>query len=527
LGGVINIITKRGTEKPMLSLELGIGSDSLKREKLSLSGAKNGFDYAFGATNYRRGDMTMNDGDRWYHSAIKRNTMLDLDLGYTFDKNHRVGLNYYYGDIRSDLSRNNGGFRGDIYAPPGSPANAPDTPYGKYTKRERNTALSYTGSTQDQRFNWSTSYTFGEYDQKVPENPAYFTDAYKNELDTKAFNAQGGYEGEMASVSIGVDYYKYDIKPSDISSEKYSMRDVGVYATGKLRFLDERLIFSAGLRRDSYKNDGLTATVDLREKDSQTTGSVGIAFLPVAWLKLRANYAEGFKMPSPEQITGGQYYLPNYSLGPETSKTWEFGADVNWHYFNTSLTWFHSDWKDKIVTLGSYPVTRYENLDAATLAGLEGSLSVDLGKAFARSYSLKPYLGFTWLDTRRNKDQTPSRSVTLNGRRIGELPNTPEWIVSYGVDYAHPGYKIKSRINANYYGKKYTRDWAYTGDWFKQNSGTVVNWSLEKELVDLSGPLGRLTLRTEVNNLFDGANEMYWGYPGPGRSFYVGLRYDY
>ena len=36
-----------------------------------------------------------------------------------------------------------------------------------------------------------------------------------------------------------------------------------------------------------------------------------------------------------------------------------------------------------------------------------------------------------------------------------------------------------------------------------------------------------LTLRAEVNNLFDRANEMYWGYPGAGRSFYIGLRYDY
>jgi vitamin B12 transporter len=522
LGGVINIITKHGTEKPVVSLELGLGSDSLKREKLTFSGAKNGFDYAFGATNYRRGDMTMNDGERWHHSAIKRNTMTNLDLGYTFGKNHRVGLNHYHGDIKSNLSTNNGGFRGDVYAP-GNPANAPGTPYGKYTKREKNTALSYTGSTQDKRFNWSTSYAFGGYDQKVPGSD--YGAAYKNELDTRAFNAQGGYEGAMASASVGVDYYKYDIRPSDISFEKYSMRDVGVYATGKLRFLDERLIFSAGLRRDSYKNDGLTALVDLREKDSQTTGSVGAAFLPAAWLKLRVNYAEGFKMPSPLQITGGQYYLPNYSLGPEKSKTWEFGADANWNYLNASLTWFHSDWKDKIVTLGSYPATRYENLDAATLAGLEGSLSVDLGKAFQQGYSLKPYVGFTWLDTRKNKDR--SRLVTLNGKQIGELPNTPEWMASYGIDYAHPGYKIKSRINANYYGRKYTNDYAYTGAYFEQNSGTVVNLSLEKELADLGGRFGALTLRTEINNLFDGANEMYWGYPDAGRSFYVGLRYDF
>jgi len=36
-----------------------------------------------------------------------------------------------------------------------------------------------------------------------------------------------------------------------------------------------------------------------------------------------------------------------------------------------------------------------------------------------------------------------------------------------------------------------------------------------------------VSLRFEVQNLLDGANEMYWGYPGPGRSFYIGLRYDH
>ena len=175
--------------------------------------------------------------------------------------------------------------------------------------------------------------------------------------------------------------------------------------------------------------------------------------------------------------------------------------------------------------MGSYPSTRYENLDAATLAGYEGSLSVDVGKAFQQNYSLKPYVSFTWLDTRRNKDT--SRRFSVNGKQTSTLPYTPEWMASYGVDFVHPVYKLKSRVNANYYGKKYATDFAYTGAYFKQDSGTVVNLSVEKELVDLGRNLGTLTLRAEVNNLFDNNNEIYWGFPDAGRSFYLGLRYDF
>ena len=155
----------------------------------------------------------------------------------------------------------------------------------------------------------------------------------------------------------------------------------------------------------------------------------------------------------------------------------------------------------------------------------------DVGKAFKQNYSLTPYASFTYLTTRKNKD--PGQFIAHHGAGNKTLPNTPEWMVNYGVDYAHPGWKIKSRLNANYYGKTLTRDWSGTvsmppGDsYFARPSGTVVNWSLEKELVDFSDRYGRLTLRTEINNLFDGKNEMYWDYPGPGRSFYVGLRYDF
>jgi vitamin B12 transporter len=517
MGGVINIITKKGMEKPVASLELGLGSDGLKREKLALSGAKNDFDYALGVTNYKRNDMTMNDGDRWRHTSVRHNSMVDLDLGYTFNENHRVGVNYYYGEIKSNLP-------GDSFRV----ANSPDAAYSQYTRRVKNATFSYTGKTQDKRFDWSTSYTSGGYEQRVPEQTSFWgsTPAYTNDLDTKSFNAQGGYNGEIVSASIGMDYYKYDIKPNDTEFAKYSMKDLGLYATGKLRFLDERLIFSAGLRRDRYTNDGRTMS---REKDNETTGSIGVAYLPVNWLKLRTNYAKGFKMPSPTQVGGSEpYYEANSDLSPERSKTWEFGADVTWNYINGSLTYFHSDWKNKIVgmsTVGLSHPYQFQNVKDATLAGIEGSLSVDVGKAFQQNYSLKPYVSFTYLDTRKNKDE--SQRITVDGKKTSTLRDTPEWMASYGIDYAHPGYKIKSRINANYYDRKYTSDTAnYTG-FFKQNSGTVVNLSLEKELVDFSSRFGALTLRAEINNLFDGANEMYFSYPDAGRSFYVGLRYDF
>lgn len=549
MGGVVNIITKRGDTalKPFASVEVGIGRNSLKRETVAFGGAVNGFDFSFGGIHYSRNDVTTKGGRRWYHTAVDRDLTYNLDLGYSFNKNHRIGINYYQGEIKSEQMDNAITYSGGIRPYDG---NTSDGPYTDYLKRNKNTALSYTGSTKD--LDWMLSYSFGRNTRKNID-PEMEVVNYGNTLDTKAFNAQLNYHASLFTLSGGVDQYKYDTSgftyypPWTPYSDdpKTTMKDTGAYLTGKLRLFDEKLVFSLGLRHDRYENSG---DVMNSEKNHHTGGSVGVSYHPVKWLKLRANYADGFKLPSPQQVGGdGQYnYMSNPSLKPEQNKTWEFGTDIDWNNLNASLTYFHSDWKNKIIGMDAPGTTcsspyamggcsQFQNLRGAEIAGVEGSVGWDIGKTFKQSYSLKPYVSFTWLTTRKNEDKAPERVVFYNGSYNTTLPNTPKWMASYGINYAHPGLKLKSRLNANYYGKTYTKDWSdpkaysfpYEAPYIERPSGTVVNWSLEKELVDFGKQFGKMTLRTEINNLFDGANEMYWNYPEQGRSFYVGLRYDF
>ena len=513
MGGVINIITKRGSEKPLVSFELGMGSDQLKREKFTLSGAKKGFDFALGVTNYERGDLTTESQRRWYHTKIDNNSMVDADLGYSFNPEHRVGFHYYFGNIKSELASGSG-------IRPYS-ANTPDAPFTSYEKHTNNTAFSYTGNTKDKVFDWMAHYSFGNYDQEP----------YANYLDTKFFNVQTGYNGSLVAASVGLDHYIYEAD-NVTAPDEWSMSDTGIYATGKLRLFEERLVFSAGLRYDAYTNE--SATLDSSD-DSNVGVSVGVAYVPQRWLKLRSNYAEGFKMPSPQQVggDGAYFYLPNPDLKPEKSKTFEFGGDIDWNHVTASLTWFHSDWENKVTALmapgncaGGYGCYQYQNLKSSTLAGLESSLSTDVIKVFGMDSNLEPYVSFTWLHTRKNNDS--SQHITYNGNLDDTLPNTPDWMVSYGIRYVHPGYRIKSRLNASYYGAVLSRDFSTTGSpYISRPTGTVVNLSAEKELVQFRERFGALTLRAEINNIFDGTNEVYWGYPGAGRSFYMGLRYNF
>lgn len=516
LGGVINIITKQGKEdQPFASVELGVGSDNLKRQKAAFGGAVGGFDYSVGFSNSSRDDVTVSGDRRWYHTEINHNTAANVDLGYTFAKNHRIGLNYNYGDIESNLPTSSGGIR------PYSD-NTSSAYYSEYKKKNTNTALTYAGSTDDKVVDWSASYAKGK-DQRD-----YLSYGYSNIVRNESANAQVGYNGDLYSLSVGVDSLEYR-NSGGYTPTKSRMEDSGMYFAGKLRLLDERVILSAGGRYDKYTNK---KAGEASQDDDNVGGSVGVAWLPASGIKLRLNYAEGFKMPSPAQISGSSpYYAANPDLQPEKSKTWEVGVDAEWRALSASLTYFHSDWENKIIAMSVSGLTRpyqYQNIKAATLAGVEGSVRTDLGKAFEQNWnwSLSPYLSFTWLGTRENGDST--QFITYKGKKDDTLPNTPEWMFSYGLDYGYSAYKLKSRLNAVTYGSLLTRDYSQSSyPYIKRPSGTVVNLSLEKELVELSGNAGALTLRGEINNLFDGRNEMYWGYPDAGRSFYVGLRYDF
>ena len=508
MGGVVNIITKqgRGTDKPYLSAEAGIGSDAMHREKVSFGGAGGGFDFAVGLTNYGRGDLTVSEGRRWYGTEIMRNTLLNTDLGYTVADNHRAGFNFNYGGIHSDQ--------------PGAGIwrrNDPNINPSEYTKSNRNFAFNYAGHSIGKAFDWQATYAFGSDDRErtPPGGTATLTT-----VENRTLNAQAGFTANLVSLSTGIDYYRY----YELDN-KNNQQDAGVYFTGKLRLLDERLIFSAGGRHDSYSNEANA----LDKSYGNFGGSVGAAYLPANWLKLRVNYAEGFKVPTVGNMFGNPpWYAPNFDLRPEKSKTVEFGTDISANFIDVGLTWFYSDYKDKIVNLAvsglEYPY-QARNLDA-TLAGLEGSFRTDIGKVFGRDYGLVPYVSFTWLGTRKNEDE--SQYITYQDNRIDTLPNTPEWMISYGLDYNNPVHKLKARLSASRYGELYTSNWDVAPyGYIERPAGTVVNLSAERELARFGDGGGALSLRAEIENMFDGKNEMYWSYPGAGRSFYVGLRYGF
>ena len=514
LGGVVNLITKQGKEGEFWgAAETGVGSFNLYKNSLGFGGAANNFDFSAGITHLKRGDFESNTTTGITHDSFDGHTTINLDLGYTWFEKHRLGLNFNHDKLKDQRT---------IVVPPLWWAEAESIS----AYENNNMAISYEGTSEDDQFNWSAVYSFGKDKQDNFLDQGGFTSTTKVYQDVNGFTGQVGYNGQMVSANIGLDYYSFETETDDYGNDKHD--DLGIFLSTKLRLLDESLIFSAGGRYDRF-------TFTNREPDPISTGgnetkftpSVGVAYLPLDWLKIRTNYSEGFRIPSTRQKygTGGQWFwLPNLDLQPEKSKTFEFGSDVNYQALNASLTYFHTSFDNKIQWNGQFtPNAQAINIRKSTISGLEFSVSSDIGQMLDQSFELRPYLNLTYYTSRKNKD--PDEFINVGGTMRDTLPYVPKYTLNYGMTFTHPGYDLMANINGTYLGETLIQSTSLGNQYYTY--GTVsVDLSLEKGIYDFNDK-NKLKLRVEVNNLLNNDNMVVLMRPGPERNFYVGLKYEY
>ncbi|MCK5349476.1 MAG: TonB-dependent receptor, partial [Desulfobacula sp.] len=228
-----------------------------------------------------------------------------------------------------------------------------------------------------------------------------------------------------------------------------------------------------------------------------------------------------FVMPGADQMAAdysvwGTNYVGNPNLSPEKSKTYEGGIDFFYRSLSSAITYFHTDFEDKIesVTRGNGDKS-WDNVGKARISGFEGNLSFDIGDYFGWSFEIKPYAGFTYLtqfeDRVTNKD----------------LLETSDLNASYGVSLSNFN-GFSTRLNFTYIGEKtitdYESGWPYQD--IKVQGFTVADLTMTKVLFSTQKK-GSLTLDAGINNLFNEKYEYVKGYPMPGRNFYLGLKYNF
>ncbi|MES2450346.1 MAG: TonB-dependent hemoglobin/transferrin/lactoferrin family receptor [Pseudomonadota bacterium] len=173
----------------------------------------------------------------------------------------------------------------------------------------------------------------------------------------------------------------------------------GGYISDEIGIADGVLTLFPALRFDHYsltpKHDPLLSGFAVaKQSDSRVSPKFGAVVRPVEGVRLFANYARGFKAPSPTQVnqffqnlSQGYTSIPNPNLRPETSETWEGGLKVGSGPIRAEVTGFTGRYRDFIsqeVVGGAFTpanpaVFQFINLNRVKIEGVEGKVEARSG----------------------------------------------------------------------------------------------------------------------------------------------------
>jgi len=228
--------------------------------------------------------------------------------------------------------------------------------------------------------------------------------------------------------------------------------------------------------------------------------------------ELHAGYSRGVIYPGLDVVVFSEKIIPGLGsswkdLEAETVDHFEIGLR---HRFGTlavaDITWFHDDGKNRYVIVPPPPPPPvYDNIEEYRIQGIEVSLSVHP----IRDLSL--FAGLTFLDT------DPS-----------DLPYAPKWTFSAGGNYRFLE-KFKLSLDCQYVDEMFVDAQARRAG--AKNTGSVdsyflVNGKLSYAFLSYaSGLEGKIYVAVE--NLTDADYEYYPGYPMPGTTGMIGVKFAY
>ena len=501
MGGVINVITKQGSENFEGFIEAGYGSNNHKEQSVGLSGMVEGADYSAAVTRLDEGDYETGEGEDYYNTYIDDQINASINLGYEFAPSNRVGLIYNHFETQT----------GNYSSFTSNTAN------GDYAEKDnRSIDLIYDGATDTKQYIWRMRYFTGE-----DNNNYYYPDSGSSDSETKTEQngAQAQITGDfdLAQLTLGTDWLNYDIGGTGTESE---YDNFALFLLGKLRLSDNRLILTAGLRQDLYEISGADTDVS----DDDLTLSLGAAYLFTENWKVRLSFGQAFVMPTAESMLmdvtyyGGYYvYEGNPDLKPERSSSYEAGVEYDANFINADLSVFYTDYEDKIVSQyvgligGSYTYT-YVNVDEATISGIEGVVSFDIGGQMGLGLQIKPYVNFVYL------------TEYEDGETGEDLQYVSDLTLSAGLDIGKPDL-FNVKFTLAHTGDQQVYDWS-AGEEVTKKAFTVANLTARYKIYETANG-NTFWLRGEIDNLFDRDYEYVVGYPMAGRTFFASLKFTF
>lgn len=510
MGGIVNVITRKA-EQTSAFVEASGGSFGANEVNVGGTLKEGKFDFSGSYSRSSQDDYEIGGGDEFGNTGYNGASGISANLGWSFAEKNRLGLIF----TRSEL---------DSYGSPNYfSANDLDD---STDKKNYSVDLNYTGADSTGRWQWLARWFFGKdentWNDPVGSDPGGRDDGEASSNTTDQQGAQVQLTGTFGNTRLtgGIDWLDYEVE-NTWKPAKTSYSNPAVFLLGKTTFPEQHLTLDIGLRYDSYEVE-VVKPAGRDTDDIHFTPKVGLSWMATEQVKLRAQYAQAFMMPSADQLAAdfdsyGSKVVGNPDLDPETSSTYEAGMDYSRNSFRAGLTYFHTDFEDKIVTdyLTDGSKT-WKNLGDAAISGIEGEFSYDLGMYKGWAWELRPYFNMTLLT--EYEDESTGEDL----RYVSGTTLSAGLLISDGDG-------ISCRLNVAYAGEQDVEDWesgASPTPVVALDAVTVTDLSASWRFYE-DDRLGAFTLRGEINNLLDEEYAYVKGYPMPGRSLFASLRWDY
>lgn len=473
MGGVINIITKRGHGAPTFTGLVEGGSYQTKRTAAGVSGSEGDFNYSLQAQHFRTQGFS-----RFYLGTEEdgaKNNSVNGSAGYKINEALQLDVSGNWSHLESDYDASTAD-RANVQKKEtraGRAALTLETFDGIW---EHIASVQAAGTKRDFDEPTSVSTRFSTFDgRQITGEYQSNVKLRKRDIFTAGLSREMQDANNNATNNVGVTTTNVN---SDVTIDSL----YGQYMLG----LTDTTTITLGGRRDDHSEFGTENTYRVTAAQQ----------VPATNTTLRGSYGTGFKAPTLFQLFHPTFGNP--TLQPETSKGYDFGFDQNFmnNHLQISTTAFHNEYENLIEF--DFVTSGYLNVSEATTKGIENSIT------FQATPELSFYTNYTYLlaedgSSTRDLRRRPKHSFTSGANYRVE----DKWGV--GVDVNVVSKRPESTTGARTYVSGYST-------------------------VDLHGDVAlseQITAYARLENLFDHNYQEANRYQAAGRSVYMGLKATY
>ena len=479
IGGVINIITKKGQGSPGGTAFVEAGSFQTGRASATISGADSLWSYSFNASRFQSHGISHaneNNGNRETDGHDN-----DSFIG-------RIGVQALNGLSLEAVAR----YRDSTLETDPQTFNLmtflSDPPADGITRTDgiaRQGRITATADLFDGLAEAIVSAQYADTDT-IQRNQTFGTPTFLSDAKRTKFEAQTNVRlNDNHTIVAGT-----ETEEEEIVTSTQTQTDVEIHAVYAqyLLYPLPNVDISAGIRRDDHQSFGkqdtyrLTASYLFEQTSTRFKGS----------------YGTGFKVPQLGELFG---FFGNPNLQPETSDGWDIGVvqDFWGDRVRAEVVYFANDISNLIIFTGG----TLQNAGESEIVGVETALS------FTPTAELDLTLSYTWTDA---TDKSTGRELVRRPRHVASLDAawqfTPRW---------------KSTLSVTYTGEQDDLDFSKpaAAQQVTLEAFTKVDVTLAYHVTDRYEIYGR------IENLLDEDYEEVVDYGVPGLGGFIGVRANF